>query len=188
MKTIDEILDGWYPTIPDEEHNGLYAKDKVKLIAQEFADQFHQPPLTNQKLWEMAKLITDRQKKAKELPTDKISWTMLEETWFDWLEEELFGESKNEATNGTKPVSPSVLGFGDYCAIEQHRYGCDNEHYTHKVIGRLRSNTGVDVPVMHNAKETQHDHMEDVVACVCCGVSEREILRYRLSDVRKHGR
>lgn len=43
MKTIDEILDEWYPTIPDEEHNGLYARDKVKLIAQEFADQFCQP-------------------------------------------------------------------------------------------------------------------------------------------------
>ena len=85
-------------------------------------------------------------------------------------------------------VLPAVLDFGDYCTIEQHRYGCDNEHYIHKVIGRLRSNTWVNVPVMHNAKETQHDHMEDVVACVCCGVSEREILRYRLYDVRKHGR
>jgi hypothetical protein len=51
-------------------------------------------PLTNQKLWEMAKLITDRQRKAKELPTDKVDWSMLEEEWFDWLEEELFG---NEA-------------------------------------------------------------------------------------------
>jgi hypothetical protein len=48
-------------------------------------------PLTNQKLWEMAKLITDRQRKAKELPTDKVDWNMLEEEWFDWLEEELFG-------------------------------------------------------------------------------------------------
>jgi hypothetical protein len=48
-------------------------------------------PLTNQKLWEMVKLITDRQRKAKELPTDKVDWNMLEEMWFDWLEEELFG-------------------------------------------------------------------------------------------------
>ena len=48
-------------------------------------------PLTNQKLWEMAKLITDRQRKAKELPTDKVDWNMLEDEWFDWLEEELFG-------------------------------------------------------------------------------------------------
>lgn len=48
-------------------------------------------PLTNEKLWEMAKLITDRQRKAKEQPTDMAYWDMLEEMWFDWLEEELFG-------------------------------------------------------------------------------------------------
>jgi len=46
-------------------------------------------PLTNQKLWQMAKIITDRQQKAKELPTEKIDWNILEGFWFDWLEEEL---------------------------------------------------------------------------------------------------
>lgn len=50
-------------------------------------------PLTNQKLWEMAKVITDKQKLAKEQPTDKVDWNMLEEMWFDWLEEELFGNN-----------------------------------------------------------------------------------------------
>ena len=97
-------------------------------------------------------------------------------------------ETSTEAAIVGNTVLPAVLDFGDYCTIEQYRYGCDNEHYIHKVIGRLSSNTWVDVPVMHNAKETLHDHMEDVVACVCCGVSEREILRYRLSDVRKPDR
>jgi hypothetical protein len=48
MKTIDEILNEWYPTIPDEEHNGLYASDKVKLIAQKFADQFRQPAVSGE--------------------------------------------------------------------------------------------------------------------------------------------
>jgi hypothetical protein len=48
-------------------------------------------PLTNQKLWEMAKVITEKQKAAKEQLTDKVDWNMLEEMWFDWLEEELFG-------------------------------------------------------------------------------------------------
>lgn len=48
-------------------------------------------PLTNQKLWEMAKVITDKQKSAKEQSLDKVDWNMLEEMWFDWLEEELFG-------------------------------------------------------------------------------------------------
>jgi hypothetical protein len=49
-------------------------------------------PLTNQKLWEMAKLIADRQKNAKELLSNKVDWNMVEESWFYWLEDELFGE------------------------------------------------------------------------------------------------
>ena len=48
-------------------------------------------PLTNQKLWKMAKVIADKQKAAKEQITDKVDWNMLEGEWFDWLEEELFG-------------------------------------------------------------------------------------------------
>ena len=39
------------------------------------------------------------------------------------------------------------LDFGDYCLIEQKRYGVENEMFVHKVIGRLRSNSYVDVPV-----------------------------------------
>lgn len=93
-----------------------------------------------------------------------------------------------EWVEGTKLVLPAVLKFGDYCTIEQHRYGCDNEHYIHKVIGTSRSNKWVDVPVMHSATETLHDHMEDVVSCICCGVCETEVLKYRLSDVHKHSR
>lgn len=50
----------------------------------------HSLPLTNQKLWEMAKIIVDKQKKAKDLKSD-VDWESLEEDWFDWLEEELFG-------------------------------------------------------------------------------------------------
>lgn len=46
-------------------------------------------PLTNQMMWKMAKIITEKQKAAKEQPTDKIDWNLLEEFWFDWLEEEL---------------------------------------------------------------------------------------------------
>jgi hypothetical protein len=48
-------------------------------------------PLSNEKLWKMAKLITDRQKKAKDEQNKNPDWNMLEEMWFDWLEEELFG-------------------------------------------------------------------------------------------------
>lgn len=74
--------------------------------------------------------------------------------------------------------------FGDYCAIEQKRHVVKNEMYLHKVIGTLRSNSWVDVPVQTPATETIHGEITDVVACVCCGVAEREILRYRTSDVR----
>lgn len=81
--------------------------------------------------------------------------------------------------------SETSLNFGDYCTIEQHRYGCDNEFYIHKVIGTLTSNTWVDVPVVANAKEVLHDTMEEVVACICCGVSERQVLYYRAVDVKK---
>ena len=52
-------------------------------------------PLTNQKLWEKAKVITDRQKLASNQPTDKVDWDMLEEMWFDWLEENIFGEDND---------------------------------------------------------------------------------------------
>ncbi len=84
---------------------------------------------------------------------------------------------------GAKEILPE---FGDYCTIEQKRYGCANEHYTHKVIGTLRSNSWVDVPVQSPATETIHvtKALEPVVACVCEGISEREILRYRISDIR----
>jgi len=78
-----------------------------------------------------------------------------------------------------------MFDFGDYCLIEQKRYGEPNEMYEHKVIGRLRSNTYVDVPVQIPRAETPHDEVVDVVACVCCGVCERDILRYRLSDVKE---
>jgi len=49
-------------------------------------------PLSNQKLWEMSKVIVDRLKTAKELSTNNVDWDILEEMWFEWLEEELFGE------------------------------------------------------------------------------------------------
>lgn len=47
-------------------------------------------PLTNQKLWNMAKEITNALRMAKEHSSKgNIDYTMLEELWFDWLLEEL---------------------------------------------------------------------------------------------------
>ena len=78
-----------------------------------------------------------------------------------------------------------MMEFGDYARIEMKRYGVKNEIYLHKVIGALSSNGYVDVPVHTPATETLHDEVVPVVACICCGVSEREVLRYRVKDVKK---
>jgi hypothetical protein len=77
------------------------------------------------------------------------------------------------------------LNFGDYVLIEQKRFGVPNEQYLYKVIGTLKSNTYVEVPVQANPKEIIHKDMVEVVACVCCGVMERDILRFNISDVQK---
>ncbi|HHX3084133.1 TPA: hypothetical protein ACU8I9_000948 [Klebsiella pneumoniae] len=76
--------------------------------------------------------------------------------------------------------------FGDYAIIEQKRHGSPNEMFVHKVIDQLRSNTWVDVPVQSPATETIHDEMEDVCLCICCGVDETEVRRYRVKDMRCH--
>lgn len=74
--------------------------------------------------------------------------------------------------------------FGDYAIIEQKRHGVPNEMFVHKVIDQLRSNTWVDVPVQSPATETMHDEMEDVCLCICCGIDETEVRRYRVKDMR----
>lgn len=78
------------------------------------------------------------------------------------------------------------IDFGDYVTIEQKRYGAENEFYLHKVIGRLRSNSYVVVPVDGGKtarEEILHDEMEDVIRAVCCGVDETEVKKYRIKDV-----
>ena len=76
--------------------------------------------------------------------------------------------------------------FGDYCTIEQKRHGGPNEMYLHKVVGADgKSNTYVDVPVRSPALETLHPgELVDVARCVCCGIDERSILKYRTVDLR----
>lgn len=76
--------------------------------------------------------------------------------------------------------------FGDYAIIEQKRHGVPNEMFVHKVVGQLRSNTWVDVPVRVPATETLHGEMEDICLCICCGVDETEVRRYRVKDMRRH--
>lgn len=75
--------------------------------------------------------------------------------------------------------------FGDYAIIEQKRHGVPNEMFVHKVIRQLRSNTWVDVPVQSPATETLHDEMEDVCWCICCGVDETKVRKYRVKDMQR---
>jgi hypothetical protein len=77
-----------------------------------------------------------------------------------------------------------TIDFGNYVKIEQHRFGVPNEMYLHKVIGRFESNTYVDVPVKWDRTEVIHDKSVPVVACICCGIDETEVRRYRLEDVQ----
>lgn len=77
------------------------------------------------------------------------------------------------------------IDFGSYVQIEQKRYGVKNEKYTYKVIGKLQSNTWVDVPVQIPAIETIHKEMAEVVQAICCGVDETEVLKYRVEDLAK---
>jgi hypothetical protein len=79
----------------------------------------------------------------------------------------------------------SKLKFGDYVIINQKRYGVPDEQYLHKVIGVLKSNSYVEVPVQTPATETLHLATTEVVACICCGVQEREVRNYKVSDVSK---
>ena len=78
----------------------------------------------------------------------------------------------------------SQLKFGDYISVEKKRFGAPNEHYTHKVIRTLQSNSWAEVPALTVQKSILHESIEDVVDCICCGVDESEVVRYRLSDVK----
>ncbi|WP_312731552.1 hypothetical protein [Atlantibacter hermannii] len=75
--------------------------------------------------------------------------------------------------------------FGDYAEIEQKRHYAANEIYRYKVIKQLSSNSWVDAPVQSPATETIHPEMEDVCLCICCGVDETVVRKYRVKDMRK---
>ena len=74
--------------------------------------------------------------------------------------------------------------FGDKVSIEQFRYGADNEFYTHKVIGTLKSNTYADVPQTGGYEQYIHKEVVDVVQVICEGISEDKVLRYPVARVK----
>jgi len=75
------------------------------------------------------------------------------------------------------------LKFGDYCSIEQKRYGCDNEQFKYKVIGTSLTNYFRNVPVDARNSDMKHGEMCDVVKVICCGVCEETVETFRLQDV-----
>ncbi len=75
------------------------------------------------------------------------------------------------------------LDFGCYVRIEQKRYAPSNEIYLYKVIGRIKTNNYVDVPVQSPHNQYCHSGVVDVVRCVCCGVDEKEVFNFRVEDV-----
>lgn len=75
--------------------------------------------------------------------------------------------------------------FGDYAEIEMKRHVGPNEFYKHKVISRLRSNSWVDVPVQSPAENALHEQIEDVCLCICCGIDETVVRKYRVKDMKK---
>ena len=79
-------------------------------------------------------------------------------------------------------MTAQQIQFGDYVQIEHARASADTTRI-YKVIGTLSSNYYVDVPVKSPAANVAHDAVVDVAACVCCGVCETEILKYRICDV-----
>ena len=77
------------------------------------------------------------------------------------------------------------LDFGDYCYIEQKRYGASNEYYKYKVIGSGKANYYRSVPVGGRNDCNQRGEMADVVKVICCGVCEEKVETFRLQDVYK---
>ena len=78
--------------------------------------------------------------------------------------------------------------FGDYCKIEQFRFGADNEMYKYKVIGTSKSNSYCDIPVVRTEENTFHDEIVEVVSCICCGVDETKVTKFKKDDIKNLSR
>lgn len=73
--------------------------------------------------------------------------------------------------------------FGRYCLIEQFRYHSPNEKFLYKVVASLRTNSWCEVPYKTASHEVNHDHMEDCILAICCGIDEAKVQRFRAADV-----
>jgi len=75
--------------------------------------------------------------------------------------------------------------FGDYVTVEQNRYGAPNEHFVHKVIGALESNSYIDVPITYPELPTLHNEVVPILRLICCGICEEKVIRVRVEDCRE---
>lgn len=74
-----------------------------------------------------------------------------------------------------------MIEFGDYVKIRN--LNSVPEYRIYKVIGTSLSNYYVDVPIHFPATMIFHDKSVEIASCICCGVSETEVLKYRTSDI-----
>ena len=79
--------------------------------------------------------------------------------------------------------SKNGLNFGDYCHIEQKRYGAENEFYRYKVINTGQSNWYRMVPVDGRSPDRVFGELCEVVRVICCGVVEDTVETFRIEDV-----
>lgn len=78
-----------------------------------------------------------------------------------------------------------MLDFGNYCEIEQKRYGVENEMFKYKIIGRSNANYYRKVPVDAMDTERKRGDMCEVVKAICCGIVEDKVETFRLCDVKQ---
>jgi len=77
-----------------------------------------------------------------------------------------------------------MIDFGDKVKIEMKRHGVPNEFFVHKVIGRIKSNSFVNVPIQSPATEVLHSgEIVSVLTVVQEGIHERNVFAVRESDV-----
>jgi len=117
-----------------------------------------------------------------------VTWVESNKKWDEYqfiYDDEVVVKWLDETESTPTPErTAEEIGFGDYVTIEMKRYGCPNEFYIYKVIGRLKSNSWTDVPAITHVGDVLHTTMEDVLNCVCEGVGEDRFERFRVCDVK----
>ncbi len=88
----------------------------------------------------------------------------------------------------TPEIKP--VDFGDYVMVEMFRHGMTNEMYLHKVVGRLRGNSLVRVPINYGPAGSGHEPVlsgdtVDALRVIQCGVCETKVFSIAESDASR---